>query len=117
MDPLDLRLCSCGHTRRVHEDEQPYECCYMDCGCLGFEYSPPTPPKPPIATNHLYEACKAAYEELNDRYDVEQFSDGTNKEHPFSGAGSLIQKLRLALEQAREEQESVTPTTSQSPDV
>ena len=37
---VDVPICVCGHTRRGHEEEPPYECGYFDCDCQGFAYQP-----------------------------------------------------------------------------
>jgi hypothetical protein len=39
---VDVPICTCGHSRRGHEEEPPYECGYFDCACQAFTY----PPKP-----------------------------------------------------------------------
>ena len=48
----------------------------------------------------LLVACQRAYAELDDRYDVEQFSDGDFKEYPFSGAGEMMRYLKAAIDKA-----------------
>jgi hypothetical protein len=45
-------------------------------------------------------ACKHAYEELDERYDVDRDSEGRNKEYPFSGAGALMSELKRAIDKA-----------------
>lgn len=47
----------------------------------------------------LLAACQRAYEELDERYDIDQ--DGERlKEYPFSGAGELMRVLKSAIDKA-----------------
>jgi hypothetical protein len=48
----------------------------------------------------LLAACKRAYAELDDCYDVTQDSEGGHKEYPFTGAGELMIALRRAIDKA-----------------
>jgi hypothetical protein len=51
----------------------------------------------------LYRVCKDAYQMLDNVYDVDEPTPGHHKEHPFSGAGLLLQALRGAIQQAEGE--------------
>lgn len=48
----------------------------------------------------LLVACKRAYAELDDRYDVDQDNEGRRKEYPFNGAGELMNVLKGAIDRA-----------------
>lgn len=48
----------------------------------------------------LLAACKAVYEALDERYDVDRDSEGRNKEYPFNGAGALMSMLKRAIDKA-----------------
>lgn len=48
----------------------------------------------------LLAACKAAYDELDNIYDVDQPAGESPKEYPFNGAGELMAKLRSAIVKA-----------------
>lgn len=43
-DSVYKSICVCGHSRKLHEEEPPYECCELErgttfrCDCGGFEY-------------------------------------------------------------------------------
>jgi hypothetical protein len=46
----------------------------------------------------LLAACKRVYAEIDDRYEVEQFTDGDFKEYPCSGAGGWMRVLKAAID-------------------
>jgi hypothetical protein len=48
----------------------------------------------------LLDACKAAFAELDEKYDVDQPIDGPIKEYPFTGAGELMNRLKFAINSA-----------------
>jgi len=56
-----------------------------------------------IERDALFVACKRAYEELDDRYDVDRDSEGGHKEYPFNGAGELMRILKEAIDKAERE--------------
>lgn len=55
------------------------------------------------AAPELLEACKRAYAELDDRYDVDRPVGESPKEYPFGGAGELMRILRVAIAKAEGE--------------
>ena len=53
------------------------------------------------AAPELLEACKAAWAELDNRYDVDEPEPaGYSKEYPFNGAGKLMRRLQAAIAKA-----------------
>lgn len=52
------------------------------------------------AAPDLLEACKAAWAELDNRYDVDVPEPGHSKEYPFNGAGELMRRLQAAIRKA-----------------
>ena len=46
----------------------------------------------------LLVVAKRVYAELDNIYDVDQRSDGSHRESPFSGAGQLMKQLRRTIE-------------------
>lgn len=48
----------------------------------------------------LLTACKWAYAMLDERYDVDQDSEGHTREYPFNGAGEMMSILGAAIEKA-----------------
>lgn len=52
------------------------------------------------AAPELLEACLAAYDALDNVYDVDAPTPGHYKEHPFSGAGAVLSRLIRAIKKA-----------------
>lgn len=52
------------------------------------------------AAPYLLEACRDAFEALDNVYDVDEPEPGHQKEIPFSGIGSLLTTLRAAIDKA-----------------
>lgn len=50
----------------------------------------------------LLMAAQMVYQELDDRYDVDQPEPGVYKESPFNGAGACLSALRNAIERCGE---------------
>ena len=48
----------------------------------------------------LLKACQRAYADLDNHYDVDQYSEGGGREYPFSGAGELMTMLKRAIDKA-----------------
>jgi hypothetical protein len=53
--------------------------------------------------DRLLAACKTAYNALDNIYDVDEPEPGRKIEHPFSGAGQVMRKLRTAIDSAEED--------------
>ena len=52
----------------------------------------------------LMKAAKYVWEQLDQVYDAETFSDGSRKEYPFSGAGECMRRLQYAIERCQDGQ-------------